>query len=375
MADLKVEVFKIATIKPHPNADRMELAYIGGEDGWQTCVKLGEHKKGDVVVYFPVDSILPEDVETIIFGPESKVTLHKHRVRSIKLRGAISQGFVVPLELLGLEPNLGLGTDVAEKLGITKYEPPVKGSPQMQGTGKKKMHKNPHFKEYTSINHFKYYTRAFDSYDGLVIATEKIHGTNFRAGWVPYNTYNLWRKFLNWIGKPIDKWQWEFAWGSRRVQLTLKGKKHQTFYDQNVYYKIKERYNLKKKLSKGEVIYGEIYGYGIQKNYTYSLDEGEHRCVFFDLMKDGEYQDWDDLFQLCRSKALPIPPIVFCGTYNAEAIKKVANSEASWMDPGTKPIEGIVLKPVVETKGYMGRMVFKLISDEYWLNKDNSDFH
>jgi hypothetical protein len=40
-----------------------------------------------------------------------------------------------------------------------------------------------------------------------------------------------------------------------------------------------------------------------------------------------------------------------------------------------RPIEGIVIKPVIETAGYMGRMVFKLINDTYWLNKGNTDWH
>jgi hypothetical protein len=39
------------------------------------------------------------------------------------------------------------------------------------------------------------------------------------------------------------------------------------------------------------------------------------------------------------------------------------------------PIEGIVIKPITETKGYMGRMVFKLLNDAYWLAKGNSDWH
>jgi hypothetical protein len=40
-----------------------------------------------------------------------------------------------------------------------------------------------------------------------------------------------------------------------------------------------------------------------------------------------------------------------------------------------KPIEGIVIKPGKEQKGYMGRMVFKWINDKYWLDKSNTDFH
>jgi len=94
MAELKVQVCEISAIKDHPNADRLELAYIGGKSGWQSCVGLGEFKAGDKVIYIPVDSLLPTDVEKILFGEDSKITLKRSRVRSIRIRGAISQGII-----------------------------------------------------------------------------------------------------------------------------------------------------------------------------------------------------------------------------------------------------------------------------------------
>ena len=117
MSELKVEVCKIVSIKEHPNANKLELAYIGGENGWQTCVVIDNYRVGDKVIYIPVDSILPMDIEKILFGEDSKIVLKKSRVRSIKIRGAISQGMIAPLESLGLSPNLKVGVDIAKKLG------------------------------------------------------------------------------------------------------------------------------------------------------------------------------------------------------------------------------------------------------------------
>jgi len=371
MAELKVEVCKIDSIKDHPNADKLELAFIGGKNGWQSCVRIGEYKVGQKVVYIPVDSILPMDVEKILFGENSKITLKKSRVRSIKIRGIISQGMVVPLESLGLNPNLKIGTDVAKRLGILKYMPPSKEKPNLM-QAKKHRHKNPNFKKYTNINHFKYYSNALDDLE--VVVTEKIHGTNFRAGYVKFNTYNLLTKFLHMIGKPWNKWQYEFVYGSHNIQLTNKGKRTKTFYSKNVYYKIAKQYDLKNILKEGEVVYAEIYGSNIQKGYDYGCKKNEHKMCVIDIMVDGKYIDFRDAKDFCIQRTLPYVPLLYLGKYDYEIINKLANSECSFIDPKTKPIEGIVIKPVIETKGYMGRMIFKWISDKYWLNKRNSDW-
>ena len=371
MAKLKVEVCKIDTIKDHPNADKLELAYIGGENGWQSCVRIGEFKVGQKVIYIPVDSLLPMDVEKILFGENAKITLKKSRVRSIKIRGAISQGMIVSLEGLGLTPNLKVGKDVAEKLGIEKYTPPVKGKPsQMQA--KKRRHKNPNFRKYTDINHFKYYSNALDKM--VIVVTEKIHGTNFRAGYVKFNAYNLWTKFLHRIGKRWYKWQYEFAYGSHNVQLTNKGKKTKTFYSKNVYHKIADQYDLKNILEDGEVVYAEIYGYGIQKGYVYGCGYDEHKMVVIDVMINGRYLDYLDAETFCSQRGLPTVPELYYGKYDYEVVNKLANSDHSFLYEGTKPIEGVVIKPIIETKGYMGRMIFKWIGDKYWLNKGNTDW-
>lgn len=371
MAELKVEVCKIDAIKDHPNADKLELAFIGGKNGWQSCVQIGLHKVGEKVVYIPVDSLLPMDVEKILFGEDSKITLKKSRVRSIKIRGAISQGMIVSLESLGLVPNLKVGTGVAKRLGILKYTPPPKGKPNLM-QAKKHRHKNPNFRKYTDISHFKYYSNALD--DIHVVVTEKIHGTNFRSGYVKFNTYNLWTKFLHMIGKRWNKWQWEFAYGSHNIQLTNKGKRTKTFYSKNVYHKIVDQYSLKSVLSNGEVIYAEIYGYGIQKGYAYGCKENEHKMAVVDVMVDGKYLDYILAWNFCIIRYLPYVPVLYTGKYNHEIVSKLANFDHSFVDEKTKPIEGIVIKPTTETKGYMGRMIFKWIGDKYWLNKGNSDW-
>jgi RNA ligase (TIGR02306 family) len=374
MADLKVEIFKISEIKEHPNADRMELAFIGA---WQTCIPIGKFKTGDRVIYFPVDCIVPADVENILFPPGSLVKLTRSRIKSIKLRGAMSQGMVEHPETLGLNPNIKVGTDVAKKLGITKYQPPKKNKPGMM-KARPKRHRNPCFKQYTNIGHFKYYPECFK---GLKIwGTEKVHGTNFRAGCVKYNAYNWWRKIARYFN--ISGFQWEFVYGSHRVELTRKPKRETGFYKQNVYYLMAEKYNLRELLAPGEVIYAEIYGCGIQKGYDYGCElipGKEWKMVVVDVMINDKYINGHQAKQFCDQRDLPYAPVLIDNEiFDFDAIEKVVNAKGnkSALYPKLqRPMEGIVIKPMEETLGYMGRMVFKWINDKYWLNKDNSDWH
>src|SRR5574337_1686034 len=98
MSTLKVESVKIEQIHAHPNADRLEIAQI---KGWQCIVQKDRYKAGDLAVYIPIDSVLPETVESKLFPPDSKVKLSGSRVKTIKLRGIISQGMLADFKTLG----------------------------------------------------------------------------------------------------------------------------------------------------------------------------------------------------------------------------------------------------------------------------------
>ena len=162
-------------IEPHPNADRMELAYV---KGWQVCVQKGVHKDGALVLYFAVDSILPQAIEEKIFGEGAKVTLKKSRVRTIKLRGAYSQGLIAPLNLFSYKAfhDFHEGQDFTREFGVTKFEPKInKGDVLYTGNGKKvKRTENPNFNKVRKPNNIKNYPEAFMAKE--VIITEKIHG-------------------------------------------------------------------------------------------------------------------------------------------------------------------------------------------------------
>src|SRR5688572_2429673 len=90
MTDFAVEVVKIDEIMPHPNADRLELARV---KGWIMVVGKDQFKTGEPAVFFPIDSVLPFELEAALFA-ESKIRPKGGRIRTTKIRGVISQGLL-----------------------------------------------------------------------------------------------------------------------------------------------------------------------------------------------------------------------------------------------------------------------------------------
>ncbi len=122
---------KLATIRtidnltPIPNADRIETAWFGG---WTVIVQKGLHEIGKKVVYIEVDSCLPT-INPIFAslaerGEREIEGKRYHRLKTLKMKGQISQGFVLPLNATDLdEQTLDVEVDYAEHFGIIKWDP------------------------------------------------------------------------------------------------------------------------------------------------------------------------------------------------------------------------------------------------------------
>lgn len=373
MSTLKVEVVSIDSVEKHPNADRLDIANI---KGWQCIIAKDSFKAGDSAVYFPIDSILPPELEVKLFPIESKIKLTKSRIRTIKLRGAISQGLLIPVD--DLVPIIGApdtgswlpGDELTEQLGVTKFEPPVSvGGTGGGGQGTSPKRTNPFFYKYTEIENYKNYPKLFDDED-RIICQEKIHGTNFRAGWVPFYAYTWWEKIK--VFFKIAP-QYKFVYGSHRVQLQDKFL-YTGFYDKNVYSEAVIKYQLQEVLVPGEVIYGEIYGSSIQKGYTYGLAEGERRLVVFDAKINDRYLDFSALQLFCEFRNLPTPPTIYRGSHPGNDNLKRLSEGPSKLDPNQKVREGIVIRPELDKLCFMGRKILKFKSDIFLL-KAEDDTH
>jgi RNA ligase (TIGR02306 family) len=121
----------INSIQPIPNADKIELVTV---DGWNVVVaKDVGHKVGDMVIYCEIDSFLPirEEFEFLRKSSYKKMgDVEGFRLRTVKLRGQVSQGLILPISILN-PPDTNIyvtpfeGLDVTEMLDIVKYDPPI----------------------------------------------------------------------------------------------------------------------------------------------------------------------------------------------------------------------------------------------------------
>jgi RNA ligase (TIGR02306 family) len=372
MSTFRVEIATIKEILPHNNADRLEIVKVYD---WDVVTQKGKYAAGDLVLYIPVDAVLPSDLEQQLFPPDSKITLHRSRIRAIRIRGVVSQGMVVdPASLEKLKPySIVEGADYAEVLGITKYEPPVYSLPsKMQAKSTKKKTQNPNFRKYTDIENFKWYPDLFREGE-MVYISEKLHGTSFRAGWFPMEANTLWRKIKKFFGYLPD---WQFCWGSRTVQIQDKGA-HKGYYGEDVYTQCVEKYNLKTEIPVGMAIYGEIVGCAgkepIQKGYHYGCQPGEFRLYVYDVQRNNVWLDYPAFKREVSRMGLCPVPLLYLGPYSRESANELRGGDSLIGNQEVR--EGIVIKPVIEEDCRAGRKLLKWISDDYLLNKDNTDHH
>ena len=111
---------KIDDVQSVENADALDRVKVLG---WQVVVKRGEFKVGDPCVYVRIDTILPDKPEFAFLADRN------FRVRTIKLRGCLSQGICFPISILGIAGKYDMpGEDVSEIIGVVKYEKHVPGA-------------------------------------------------------------------------------------------------------------------------------------------------------------------------------------------------------------------------------------------------------
>jgi RNA ligase (TIGR02306 family) len=114
---------EITYIKPIPDADAIECAIVGG--GWPVVVKKGDFKVGDLAIYLEIDSFVPHELAPFLSKgkePREYNGVKGERLKTVRLRGQVSQGLLLPVELSFFRDP---GTDVTEALGIQKWEAPV----------------------------------------------------------------------------------------------------------------------------------------------------------------------------------------------------------------------------------------------------------
>jgi RNA ligase (TIGR02306 family) len=263
-------------------------------------------------------------------------------------------------------------------LNVYKYEPKDNENILITNTNASKSKRTvskifDDFDVYTKIKNINNYPNIFNDPEEEIVITEKIHGTNFRAGNLKYKVrYKIFGKLIDSI-LSILKINTSPVFGSHRV--TFKNDKQKAYYSKNVYAEIFKRYNLDKIIPKGYVFYGEIYGSNIQNNYEYGLSNGEIDVVFFDIKHNNEYLPWDEFTKIINSLNLKHVPVIFKGKRKDIDFEKACVGK-SILDPNTKVREGCVVKSIIETRdNTLGRRILKVINKKYLENKNNTEYH
>ena len=260
-------VCKLTNVRPHPNADRLQLATVYGH---QIIVGL-DYVEGQIGVFFRTDGQLSEEFAKAndlvqytdpVTGERRGGFFPKNRrVRAINLRGEKSEGFFAPMNMFEFTGNtsmLQLGDEFDKYNGVpicNKYE--TRATKQARGRKITHRRETEMLRMHVDTKQFRYEVDKIPV-GSLITLTEKLHGTSHRFGRVlddaPLNYPRL-RRLLR---LPLTKKVWCYLSGTRRVILER--------YKGNLYHDDESfRHNvcalLRGNLHKGEVLYMEIVGY------------------------------------------------------------------------------------------------------------------
>jgi RNA ligase (TIGR02306 family) len=335
MSSLVVPVTTIEALKPHANADNLELAQVLG---WQVVVRKGEYTAGQKIVYFPIDTLLPLDVSER-FGVTRY--LSRQRIRCARLRGEPSFGLVVPPD-----QDWPAGTNVAQYYGAQKYEPPLRAS---AGDAEQE---HPLFVAYTEVENMRNFPTVFVAGESVLLS-EKLHGTNARVGCIEgelmAGSMRLRRK------RPADEqlaastYWFPFTIQAVRRLIEDLGRAHRQV-----------------------IVFGEVFGRRIQ-SFHYGLHESiDFRA--FDLLLDGRYVDWPDFLALCARYGVRTVPVLATLSFDLDEIRRSSEGQTQVMAEHAHMREGVVVRPLRErTDPRIGRVILKYISDSY-LFGEKSDY-
>jgi RNA ligase (TIGR02306 family) len=325
-------VTRIDHVERHPNADALDICTVGG---WKCVTKLGEFKTGDLAVYCSIDSWIPHELAPFLSkGQEPRVYngVRGERLRTVKLRGTVSQGLLIPA--MG---TFAVGTDMTQALGIQKWEAPIPA--QLAGDIAGPF---PTFVPKTDQERIQNLITEFESWKTNQLAfevTEKLDGSSMTV-------------FFN---------DGDFGVCSRN--WSLKQSENNSFWVQA------HKYNLRDILTKAGnfAIQGELIGEGIQGN-PYKI-RGQDFYVYdvYDIINQC-YLNAQERQQFVERNNLKHVPVIAHSANLSETLKlhtvdyALTFAEgASMLNPNTER-EGLVFKCA-------GQFSFKAISNKFlWKN-------
>jgi RNA ligase (TIGR02306 family) len=327
MSEHLIEVVEVNPEK-HPNADKLSVVKV---HGWTVCINTAQWEGIRKGIYVPPDYVVPTDRPEFAWLKKEGAT--KHRVRVQKLRGVVSQGFLVPAP-----SDAVLGDNWMERLGIERWEPVVHGS-STRGTPVA----GPNF--YVPVYDVEnLYARDRLMVDGEeVVVTEKLHGCNgrfvfadgkmwcgSRTEWKKEDEGNLWWKVLAdnpWIREVCEA-------------------------------------------NPEHIVYGEVIG--VQGGFGYGCPSDKKLFRAFDVLYKGDFLPFEEavlLTTLTSDCQTTDPsrwvPVLFRGPYNLDNIKALAEGQST-VEGANHIREGVVIQTIPDRiHPKYGRIKLKIVGNGY----------
>lgn len=354
MAFFGVTVERIGSVNPIPGADRIEVATLQGMD-FQFVIAKGQFKPGDVCLYFPVDSLLPIPIQEKLGLVGKLAGKQRNRIKTVKLRGQISQGLVASPSLIPPEMLAKASPEeITAFLGVEKYDPPEliaqdgRLLPLPDGLSIYDIEGADRFVEIAGL-----------LMDRPVFITEKVEGSNFSV-------------LVHPGGAPLVNQR-------SKTIVPIEGVEH-------TFWKIARRQkvidfaqSLAARFGKPVAVYGEALGPGIQSN-IYGLKE--HQALLFDIRVGQAWLPAADFVSevtaFYQKEGLPVPLVPLLSRdrtlrqWLAEQGRPLKEASNGTSLLAATAREGIVIRPMVEESvPEFGRLIIKQRSPEYLARSEN----
>lgn len=313
-------IVKVLETKDIEGYDKVHLVTLLG---WKCVAPVNIHK-GDLVVYFEIDSLLPKDDNRFSF-----LASKKFRIKAIKICGVVSQGLILPLsdfpELKGCKE----GDFVTDKLHVEKYDPDAinecsvksKVSDFQRAVDRHpKIFKNPIVKYLMKYKSARWlFSKIFVKKKDKCSWPEWLPKTGSERIQNMPHLFGCKDKYI--ITEKVDGASTSFILNEKDKYIVCshnviknpeKDSDGCNFYKSNVWTESGVNYNIESVLRslkkehklKTVAIQGETYGDGIQKR-NYSLKNNKHGFVVFHIWFDGVRQPIKDMIAICDKYNIP----------------------------------------------------------------------
>lgn len=372
MSTFAVPIKRILAIEPHPNADAIEFAVIGG---YRSIVKKGQFSVGDLVAYIPEAALLPESLlKRLGFWDDEKKAgclngKAGNRVKAIKLRGALSQGICLPVgDIPQVPQSLREDDDMAEALGITKYEPPIPVS--MAG---EVFNAGADLTLSFDVENWKAYPGVLQPGEEVVF-TEKLHGTCTVVAILPYKNAHP-----EAFGEKKNILIFSKGLGAKGLVFKNNLRNRDNLYVRSTRALIARIDELQRENEQGvaepNFILGETFGPQVQ-DLAYGKEIGFRVfAAAYGFRGNQRYHNWSTVEGVLKAEfGFETVPVLYRGPYSESVMREHTDGRTAM---GAAHIrEGIVMVPAVERyDATIGRVCLKSVSADYLTRKGGTEYN